>query len=124
MSQVAASGEVLEQLAAAWQRGEPLKMYCTKHVEVDAASLLPPVAKMKREAFTQAEPYALLGLLQGPQRSRHRGHDGIQRFVDRRPAVDERVVPIEQDRLGPDDIRWRDCRAVGGGHAATTVCAV
>src|SRR5260370_12581000 len=87
-------------------------------VEIDAPCLFPSIAEMKREALAQAEPDAFFGLPQRPQRLLHRRHDGVQRFVDRRPAVDQGVVPVEQDRPRPAEPLRRCLPAMTGAHPA------
>src|ERR1700730_15323809 len=111
--------ERAEQFTAARQRTQPVEMDRANDIEIDSPRLLPPLAEMKRKAFAQTEPDAFFGLPRRPQRLLHRRHDGVQRFVDRRPAVDQGVVPVEQDRPGPAET-WRRCRRdIAGPHAAT-----
>src|SRR5260221_8212971 len=93
-------------------------MDLTESVEIDRPGFLPALAEMKRETFAQAEPYLRLRFGQRPGRLSHRAHDEIERFVDCRPAVHQRVIPVEQDCS-----RARDCGATvdaerQGAHAA------
>ena len=110
--------ERAQQLIAARQRAQPVEMDRAEAIEIDAPRLFPSVAEMTREALAQTEPDAFLGLAQRPQRLLHRRHHDVERFVDRRPAVDQRVVPVEQDRPRPGEILRRCRRDVDGAHAA------
>src|SRR5580692_8831229 len=115
--------ERAEQFTAARQRTQPVEMDRAKDLEIDSPRLLPPLAEMKWKAFAQTEPDAFFGLPQRPQRLLHRRHDGVERFVDRCPAVDQGVVPVEQDRPRPGET-LRHCRRDGdGAHAAAATRA-
>jgi len=99
--------------------GQPVEMNGAEPVEIDVACLFPPLAKDLRKALAQAEPHPLLGLPQRPQRLFHGCHDRVKRFVDRHPAVDQGVVPVEEDRPRPGETLRRCRRGVDGAHAAS-----
>jgi hypothetical protein len=88
-------------------------------VEREPAALVTrhSLAEQRRKGFAQAEPHPLTGLGQRPFRLPHRAHHKIERVVDRRPAVDQGVVPVEDDRARMPLRR----RVVG--HAAEPACA-
>src|SRR5438874_6218757 len=71
-----------------------------KPVEIDRLRLLPALAEMQRKALAQAEPHPRPRVVDRPCWLAHRAHDEIERFVDGPPAVDQGVVPVEQDCPG------------------------
>src|SRR5271169_3662160 len=89
-------------------------------VEVDVARLFPALSKDPWKGFAQAETDALAGFFDRPQRFVHCRHQEVERLVDRRPAVDQRIVPIEQDRPRSRYAMGRDRRK---GHFADAACA-
>src|SRR5271169_1846062 len=115
--------ERAEQLTAPRQWAQPVEMDRAEDIEIDASRLFPSIAEMKREALAQAEPDAFLGLPQRPQWLLHRRHDGVERFVDCRPTVDQGVVPVEQDRPRPGETLRRCRREIDGAHAASAIQA-
>src|SRR5436305_8083585 len=112
------SSERMQHGFAPGQRRQPLEMDFPKPVEVDRLRFPPALPEMHREALAQAEPHAGPRVVERPFGLAHRAHDKIERLVNGRPAVDERVVPIKQDCPRARDWRradrkWRD------GHAPT-----
>ena len=61
-----------------------------------------------------------LGIGERPFRQVHRAHQEVERLVDRRPAVDQGIVPVEQDgsRRGATATRQRLRASRRARHAA------
>src|SRR5207248_181101 len=90
--------ERAQHCLAPGQRGQPVEMDFPEAIEIDGPRFLPALAEMHGKALAQAQPYPRPRLGQGPGGLAHRTHDEVEGLVDRAPAVNERVVPIEQDR--------------------------
>src|SRR5262249_19510591 len=94
-------GDRAQHRLASRQLRQPVEVDCPEAIEINRARLFPTFAEQLREALSQAEPDPLLGFGQRPFGFFHLAHQKIERVVDRRPAIDDRVVPIEQDRPRP-----------------------
>src|SRR4029077_19402462 len=82
---------------AARQRRQPVEVDRAETIKVNLARLLPALSEMHWKTLAQTEPYPLPGFSHRPFGLIHRAHQEIERVVDRRPAVHQRVVPVEQD---------------------------
>src|SRR5438067_13758526 len=100
--------------------------------EIDLARLFPAIAEQKREAFAQAQPRVRLCLVERTLGLAHSAHQAVARLVNCHPAVDERVVTVEQDcSWRPRPIHrvrrpvqrgGRSIRLATGGHATAAAC--
>src|SRR5215469_3047610 len=72
-------------------------MHRSEVIEIELAGLLPAIGEQRGESIAQRMAHAHLGLGQCPWHVTHGCKGQDQRFVDRGPAIDERVVPIEDD---------------------------
>ena len=94
-------GEPGEELTAPRQRRQSFEVDRSKRIEIDLLGFRPTLAEVMRKTLAQAQPHALFRIIERPGRPVHRHHRDVERLMDRRPAIDEGVVPIEQDRPRP-----------------------
>ena len=62
--------------------------------------LLPARAEQRGKCVAQRERHPRLHHLHAPGRMSHGDQRGVQRLGDTAPGIDQRIVPIEKDRLG------------------------
>src|SRR3954468_22485081 len=89
--------QVAQHRFAPWQRRQPFQMDCAESREVNVARFFPALAEIQRERLAQAEAHPLPRLGERPFRPVHRPHQEVERIMNGRPGIDERIVPVEQD---------------------------
>src|SRR5690242_20650201 len=99
---VAAGGAgARQQRLGTRQRLEPFEMDAVKGFVEYPLRLACAVSKQRRKEIAQGAVRAITHFLQRPRRLSQRQASVAVAFDDGRPSVDQRVVPVEQDRT-----RW------------------
>ncbi len=96
-------GKLGDQSSRPRQGRYRLEMLSLEGFVEDVARLLPIVAEKLGKRIAQRAAHALARFVDRPRRLAERDQGGIDGDAQRLPAIDERVVPIEQNRARPSE---------------------